>query len=120
MMSGTFEARLLVLGALAAKAMGVFDCYHRAMFDAVWGNPQDVVTETGRAHFLERHGLADTKLWAKAAVPAIEDELQRDTVQAAERGVFGVPTFFVEGEMFFGNDRVDSVRIRLSLLGESP
>jgi 2-hydroxychromene-2-carboxylate isomerase len=99
--------------------MGVFDFYHNAMFDAVWGNPQDVVTETGRAQFLERHGLAHTNLWSKAAELTIEDELQRDIVQAAERGVFGVPTFFVDGEMFFGNDRVDFVRLRLSLLGES-
>jgi 2-hydroxychromene-2-carboxylate isomerase len=99
--------------------MGVFDFYHNAMFDAVWGNPQDVVTETGRAQFLERHGLAHTNLRAKAAELTIEDELQRDIVQAAERGVFGVPTFFVDGEMFFGNDRVDFVRLRLSLLGES-
>jgi 2-hydroxychromene-2-carboxylate isomerase len=119
-MSGAFDPRLLVRGALAAKTMGVFDSYHHAMFDAVWGNPQDVVTETGRAQFLERHGLAHTNLWAKAAEPAIEEELQRDVVQAAERGIFGVPTFFVDQEMFFGNDRVDFVRLRLGLLGDSP
>jgi 2-hydroxychromene-2-carboxylate isomerase len=57
-MSAAFDPGLLVRGAFAAKAMGVFDFYHNAMFDAVWGNPQDVVTETGRAQFLERHGLA--------------------------------------------------------------
>jgi 2-hydroxychromene-2-carboxylate isomerase len=89
------------------------------MFDAVWGDPQDVVTQTGRAQFLERHGLAHTNLWTKAAEPAIDDELQRDIVQAAERGIFGVPTFFVDEETFFGNDRADFVRLRLDPVGES-
>jgi 2-hydroxychromene-2-carboxylate isomerase len=118
--SGAFDPKLLVRGALAAKTLGAFDIYHSGMFDAVWGNPQDVVTETGRAQFLERHGLAHKDLWAKAAAPAIEDELQQDVVQAAERGIFGVPTFFVDKEMFFGNDRLDFVRRRLGLRGESP
>jgi 2-hydroxychromene-2-carboxylate isomerase len=43
-------------------------------------------------------GQADTK----AALRATTDE-------AVERGVFGAPTFFVEEEMFFGNDRLDLV-----------
>ena len=33
--------------------------------------------------------------------------------EAVERGVFGVPTMFVDGEMFFGNDRLPFVWARL-------
>ena len=44
----------------------------------------------------------------------IDDEdtktaLRRTTDEAVARGVFGAPTFFVGGEMFWGNDRLDWV-----------
>jgi 2-hydroxychromene-2-carboxylate isomerase len=35
--------------------------------------------------------------------------LEKQTADAAERGVFGSPTFFVRDQMFFGNDRLDFV-----------
>jgi 2-hydroxychromene-2-carboxylate isomerase len=37
----------------------------------------------------------------------------RSKKEAADRGVFGAPTFFVEDEMFFGNDRLTFVEARL-------
>lgn len=110
----TFDPRLLIRGALAAKALGVFDAYHDAMFDAVWGHPQDVASEAGRAEFLERQGLGGSGLWEKAADAAIEEVFRRDIQEATERGVFGAPTFFVDDEMFFGNDRLEFVRERLA------
>jgi 2-hydroxychromene-2-carboxylate isomerase len=33
--------------------------------------------------------------------------LEKSTTAAAQRGVFGSPTMFLGGEMFFGNDRLD-------------
>ena len=39
--------------------------------------------------------------------PAIKDALRRNTEAAAAQGVFGVPSFVVEGEVFWGNDSVD-------------
>ena len=32
-----------------------------------------------------------------------------NTEEAIERGAFGAPTFFIDGEMFFGNDRLHFV-----------
>ena len=40
---------------------------------------------------------------------SIKDELKRNTDDAISRGVFGAPTFFIEDEMFFGNDRLDFI-----------
>jgi 2-hydroxychromene-2-carboxylate isomerase len=42
------------------------------------------------------------------------DELRAITADAAARGVFGVPAFFVDGEMFWGKDRLDFVEGWLS------
>jgi 2-hydroxychromene-2-carboxylate isomerase len=33
--------------------------------------------------------------------------LERETREAYARGIFGVPTFVFENEVFFGNDRID-------------
>ena len=41
--------------------------------------------------------------------PSIKDELKTATETAAKRGVFGVPTFFVGDEMFWGHDRMHQV-----------
>ena len=44
----------------------------------------------------------------------MKDELKASTEEAVERGAFGAPTFFVDGEMFFGQDRLDFVAEALS------
>jgi 2-hydroxychromene-2-carboxylate isomerase len=43
----------------------------------------------------------------------IKNELRANTDQAVARGAFGAPTFFVNGEMFRGNDRLDFVEAAL-------
>ncbi len=40
----------------------------------------------------------------KIADPAIKEKLRSNTELAVERGVFGVPTFIVDKELFFGHD----------------
>lgn len=42
-------------------------------------------------------------------MPAVKDRLREATAAAEARGVFGVPTFFVGDEMFWGHDRFDYV-----------
>ena len=44
------------------------------------------------------------------ADPAVKDLLKVATQEAVARGVFGAPTFFVGGEMFWGQDRLDFVK----------
>ena len=39
----------------------------------------------------------------------IKDDLRQRTHDAVELGVFGVPTFIVDGELFFGQDRIEMV-----------
>jgi len=44
-----------------------------------------------------------------AAAPEHKAALAAQTQDAIDRGSFGAPTFFVRGEMFVGNDRLDFV-----------
>ena len=42
--------------------------------------------------------------------PAIKEQLRNATQQAMDKGVFGSPFFIVDGEPFWGNDRLGEVR----------
>lgn len=48
-----------------------------------------------------------------ASQPAAKEALRTATAEALERGVFGAPTFFVDDEMFWGNDRLPFVEAAL-------
>ena len=43
----------------------------------------------------------------RLSAPAIKDALRRNTEAAAARGVFGVPSFVADGEVFWGADSID-------------
>ena len=112
--SGELDGTLLSRGALAAQDLGVFDGYNAAIFNATWGEPGDVATPAGRAALLEAAGVDPAPVWARAEDEDIRALLAQRNEAAAARGVFGVPTFFVDDEMFFGNDRLDFVRSRIA------
>ena len=78
-------------------------------FDAMWHFPRNL-GETGEvAAMLVNAGFDAAATLALAATPAVKDRLRADTDAAVARGVFGAPTFFVAGEMWFGQDRLDWV-----------
>lgn len=52
-------------------------------------------------------GLTANELPSAAATPENKQRLRAQTEAAQARGVFGAPTFFVNGELFWGNDRLD-------------
>jgi len=54
-------------------------------------------------------GLNGPALQASARQPAVKMQLARETEQAIADGVFGVPTFRIDDELFWGSDRIDGV-----------
>lgn len=107
----------LMRGAVVAEQNSLLEPYNKAMFQAMWvdclpmGAPE-IYSET-----LTNAGL-DAEMFAEGIKdPAIKEKLLGYTAQAAERGVFGAPTFFVGDEMFFGQDRLDFVEE--ALMGKS-
>jgi 2-hydroxychromene-2-carboxylate isomerase len=52
-------------------------------------------------------------LWDIAETAETQELLAANGERAIAQGVFGVPTFFVDGEMFFGNDRLEFVKAKL-------
>lgn len=71
----------------------------------IWAEGGDLEdAETWRA-LIEAVGLPDAD--ARIADPAVKDRLRANTDAAIERGVFGVPTVEIDGELFWGVDGTD-------------
>ena len=84
------------------------------MFGAVWNGERDLSEHAELVGVLEQAGLAGEKLLERAESDDVAVRLDRETAAAAERGVFGSPTFFVGDELYFGNDRLDFVAAALA------
>ena len=53
--------------------------------------------------------LDGAALLAKAGSAEIKAQYERNTGEAIERSVFGSPTYFADGDMFYGQDRLELV-----------
>jgi 2-hydroxychromene-2-carboxylate isomerase len=109
---GRCKSDLLSRAAIASQRLGVFEQTNDALFSAVWAGSDDLASADGRSRFAASRALPE-ELWEMAESAEVEKKLAGNGELAVERGVFGVPTFFVDDEMFFGNDRLDFVKARL-------
>ena len=103
-----------------ALAENTFSPIHQAqvidaLFSAIWKDGQRV-GDGGELLkvFNPLQGLDGEKLLEGALGKEAKGALKHNTQQAIERGAFGVPTFFVDGEMFWGNDSIDHLERFLS------
>lgn len=103
----------LMRGAVAYQQTQQFDLYVNAMFDAMWAHPRNLNDPGEIAHVLKDIGIDPDDFLARIDRPDTKEKLKANTEGAVARGVFGAPTFFVDGEMFFGQDRLDFVEERL-------
>ena len=104
-----FSTIRLMRGAIAAQRQNRFAAYHPQMFRAVWCEGRDVGKEAGLRKVLEGAGIDPASIDGDE----IKNQLRANTDEAVARGAFGAPTFFVNGEMFWGNDRLEFVEAAL-------
>ena len=100
---------LLMRGFVAARAGGVGDAYLEAGLRGLWEEGVKMDDPAALAAHLQAAGLDARGLLEDAQRPDIKQILADDTARAAERGAFGIPTFFVGDEMFFGKERLGQV-----------
>jgi len=95
---------------LVADGEGRLVPFARAVFQAYWGEDQDISQDTVLEAVCARAGIGADVL-TRAAAPEIKAALKANTDEVIARGGFGSPTMFVNGEdMYFGNDRLELVR----------
>jgi 2-hydroxychromene-2-carboxylate isomerase len=110
--SGDPAARLITAvdqqdGSDAAMALG------GAIFRAVWAEERDIASEQVLAEILQASGL-DAGRMAQSKSPEVQQLYEAHTRRAIEAGVFGAPSYVVEGEIFWGQDRLDLLEKKLA------
>ena len=103
----------LMRGAVAAEDEGVFEPYVEAMFHFMWEEPRKLDDPAVLAETLAEAGLPAERLIARAQEQEIKDRLVANTQAAYERGAFGIPSFLVGDELWFGKDRLPDVEEQL-------
>ena len=100
--------------SLAAQNHGVFNNIHQSLFDAMFIYNQDLSQDNVLAEIIKKNSLDDYRLMEEIEDSSIKSALKKNTDEAIARGVFGAPTFFIDEEMFFGNDRFEFIKKALS------
>ncbi|MEW5703099.1 MAG: 2-hydroxychromene-2-carboxylate isomerase [Pseudomonadota bacterium] len=80
-----------------------------AVFDAEWGEGRDLSFEAEVAAVAATLGIEAPALLAAVHAPPVKERLRQEVEEAMAKGVFGSPFFLVDGEGFWGVDRLDQV-----------
>ena len=99
----------LMRGAYAARELGVFERYVDEVYRHMWSEPKKMDDPAVMHAALLESGLPADQLLALAQTAPVKEALIAETTRAVERGAFGSPTFFVDGEIWFGKDTLRDV-----------
>jgi 2-hydroxychromene-2-carboxylate isomerase len=114
-----FSARIAFYGGMCAEDVGLFRPYADRVFERFWKHELDVENPAAISGILREIGadtvtfegyVADEETEAKPRLRACYAEAQTDRV-------FGVPSFVIDGELFWGYDRMDWIIRKLDKMG---
>ncbi len=92
---------------IAAQAMGLdVDALHLAVLRALWRDDRDIGSPDVLAAIARDTGIDPQPLLAAALAPETQAAFARNTEEAIARHVLGSPTYIVDGENFYGQDRL--------------
>lgn len=100
---------MLMRGFVAARALGEGAPYLEMGLRGMWEEGLKLDDPEVLARRIEAAGLDAKRILEDAQRPEIKQSLADSTSRAADRGAFGIPTFFVGEEMFFGKERLAQV-----------
>lgn len=99
----------IMRGAIAAEMDGMLPKYFEAVASAMWEqslkmDEADIIKEA-----LDAGGIDGAHILSRIQDGDVKAKLIANTEDAVARGAFGIPTFFVDGEIYFGKDRLRDV-----------
>lgn len=83
--------------------------FMHAVFRAYFADGRNISEPAVLAEVIRECGLDAERVLAGAAEPEIKDQLKAQVEGAIVRGVFGAPFMFVDGEAFWGHDRLPQI-----------
>jgi 2-hydroxychromene-2-carboxylate isomerase len=85
-----------------------------AVLAAVWAQERNIGDDKVLAELLAENGL-DARRLAQSDSQEVRERYEAYTQQAIDGGVFGAPSYVIDGEIFWGQDRLDFVARKLGL-----
>jgi 2-hydroxychromene-2-carboxylate isomerase len=107
----------IMRAAIAAQREGVFAPYVEACFRAMWEEGLKMDESAVIAQTLSDAGLDAAAILARSDDPEVKQALITNTEAAVEAGAFGSPTFNLDGELYFGKDRLRDLEEAISAAG---
>ena len=81
-----------------------------AIMRALWAEEKNIADEDTLAQIATLCGFDGRMLLKSARTPGVQEQYERNTEEAIAANIFGVPWYVVDGEGFWGQDRLDFVR----------
>ncbi len=107
----TLPNSMLIAGVL--QGINVDQLAH-CMLQGHWRDNADLTDRPTLEAMAKSAGVDAEPLLAAAVSPQVQAAYNQNTEEAIRRSVFGSPTYFVDGDMFFGQDRLEMVEQALS------
>lgn len=102
---------------LVLQETGQMVPFARACFQAYFGEEKSLADDAVLTEICQKLDIDAPSLLDRIAQQDVKDALRANVDEAIERGAFGSPTFYVNGDdMYFGVDRLQLVRARLEEL----
>ncbi|MBX2825380.1 MAG: 2-hydroxychromene-2-carboxylate isomerase [Gammaproteobacteria bacterium] len=89
------------------------------ILSAVWSEERDIADPETLREIIESLNLDADELLEKAGEKSAAERIVKDTDRAIARGVFGAPTYIVDSNLFWGQDRLDFVERQLAKIPAS-
>ena len=105
---------LMMRAAMVAERDGFLPEYVEAGLSCLWEKDLKMDDAEVFKNAMDAAGFDGAALLQDSQSPDIKAALAANTAQAVERGVFGIPSFFVGSELFFGKERLGQVEELLS------
>ena len=114
-MNSNFPVNTLMLmrGAIVALDRGFLNEYVTVCLAAMWEQDKKMDDPEVFVAVMNEAGFNAEQLLEGTSAPEVKAKLMANTEAAVARGAFGIPTFYVGDEMFFGKDRLDQLEAEI-------
>tara|TARA_Y100001954_G_C15777321_1_gene587761 strand:+ start:792 stop:1379 length:588 start_codon:yes stop_codon:yes gene_type:complete len=100
----------LMRGAIAAQKLDIFEKYSDTIFKGIWVKDLNLGDLEVLKDYLEKSGIPADEVFKLCQDQEIKNELITNTQEAISKGIFGAPSFIIDGILIFGQDRLHFVK----------
>jgi 2-hydroxychromene-2-carboxylate isomerase len=104
----------IMRGAVYAQKAGIFEKYVNEVYRHMWAEPKKMDELEVIISALEESGLPANEIVEGSQDPEVKKTLIDNTNRSIKMGTFGSPTFYVNGKIYFGKDKLVEVEAAIN------